>query len=145
MYSQLVGDTLMNAKKPSQHAEAKSETTDNESDLGKNPKSRSTTLPLELDTQIVAICKLFGYPSISEFLREAARDKVRQYVMQLAQKNVWDAIGGPLLERVQNLSDRKTAVLEDSVAELQKEFSSLTEETKLDLPDEEEDKSDLEF
>lgn len=101
-----------------------------DSELAKGSKTRSITLPHKLDAQVVAICRIYGFPSISEFLRQGARLLVSEYIDRAARETIWDVVGGPMMEKMTKMMTEKTALLESSILMLQKEFATLIADDK---------------
>lgn len=99
--------------------------------------TRSTTLPYVLDTRVQKYVKTH-YTSVSEFLREATRFHVFRIEKAIAQSEIWNLLGGPIIEGVNKMVDERMSVMEDQIHKNTKDIGGIEEETKIKLPDEDE-------
>lgn len=117
-------------KKTDENAFKSSTDEDIDSELAKGSKTRSVTLPKKLNAQVVAICRVYGYSSVSEFIRQGTRLLVGEFIDRSARETIWDVVGGPMMEKVTKKLDEKTQLLQSSILELQKEFATLIADSK---------------
>lgn len=78
-------------------------------------ETRATVIPVKLDRQVVKIVRDRGYHSISEFIREAIRDKVKSWENYDQMQRMWDLFGGKIIAAATNTVDSKVQELTDYV------------------------------
>lgn len=114
---------------------------DNESEKDTGGKTRSTSIPKGLDTRIQKYVKAF-YGSYSEFLRESARFHIIKLEKAQAQAEIWDLLGGPIIEAVTKMVDLRMSGMEDNLHKINSMIGGMEEESKMKLPNADDDDDD---
>lgn len=123
----------------SENSKSKSKTsssdtnTDSKKSRGTN---RSTHLPFSLDARLVKIVDDEGYSGVSEFIREAVRIHVRKWENHSLGKQVWNIIGGPLIQKMKLEMDKNYQEMKHTINKIHTDINDVQEDAKLSESDE---------